>query len=242
MSRLLRWPGLASCVAALAACHDDGMAVHGCPTTYNDDWYGHGLNLEHTLPNQCPVFLTIPGTLLETGATVVDGESVQFSATYLNVRDASGDLVGTNTNRFTYDDDGRWVAPILASYFAGRDDLAPDRALFRLTYAGTGVPGPEATMHISYTDRVIANISGPGLLSLGSSATYSAKVTSGLAPFTYAWYRDWELVSTSISYTADFDVEGEVHLRLDVTDARGEVDSSSRTVTVNPCSDGAKVC
>lgn len=228
--------------AAAGACHDDGKSVHGCPTSYSSDWAGHALNLEHVLPDECPVFLTTPGVFKETGATVVDGGIPEFMEAFLNVSDFSGDAVGNTFVIFDRDVDGRWASPIYVSYFAGQDDLAPDKAFFRLTYLPGGVPGPEATMHISYTNAVIANISGPGLLSVGSSATYTASLSAGQAPFTYAWYRDWELVSTSNSYTGDFDVEGEVYLRLDVTDARGEVDSSSKTVRVNPCTDGAKVC
>ncbi|HYR07940.1 MAG TPA: hypothetical protein VEQ60_09235 [Longimicrobium sp.] len=232
----------AAAVVFVTACDDDGKLLHGCPTSYSTDWGGHGLRLEHTLPEQCPVFLPQSGTQLETGATVVDAGIAEFRESFLNVRDFSGDIVGTGFQRFRSDESAGWITPLYVSYGAGRDDLGPDKAVFQLTYLASGVPGPEATMRITYTDRVVTSISGPSLLPLGSSATFRANVTAGQAPFTYEWYRDWELVSTSASYTGSFHEDGQVYLRLDVTDARGEADSFSRFVTVSACSDGAKVC
>jgi hypothetical protein len=242
VTRISRSLLCSAAVVFIAACDDDGQLLHGCPTSYSTDWGGHGLKLEHTLPEQCPVFLPQLGTQLETGATVVDGGIAEFQESVLNVRDFSGDIVGADYQRFRSDENGRWAIPLYVSYVAGRDDLGPDKAVFQLTSLPFGVPGPEATMRITYTDRVVTNISGPGLLPLGSSATFKANVTAGQAPFTYEWYRDWELVSTSASYTATFHEDGQVYLRLDVTDARGEADSFSRFVTVSACSDGAKVC
>lgn len=229
-------------VVAGGACHGDGQALHGCATSYSSGWTGHGLDLEHTLPEKCPVFLSTPGLIQRTGATVVDGGTAEFYESYLNVRDFSGDPVGLKYQFFGSDASGRWVAPIFAEYQAGRDALSPDKATFRLTYLPNGTPGPDATMHVTYTNAVIANVSGPGTILVGSSQTFTADVTAGQAPFTYQWYRDWELVGTGQSYTGTFDVGGQVDLRLDVIDARGEVDSGAKSVIVSSCMDGSRTC
>jgi ABC-type molybdate transport system substrate-binding protein len=82
---------------------------------------------------------------------------------------------------------------------------------------------------------LLVSISGPGAVASGTTETYTASVETGEAPFTYQWYRDWELVSTSDTYTDIFDGDGSVDLRLDVIDARGEAASSGTSVWVSSC-------
>lgn len=230
----------AACAVFLGACHADGKAVHNCPTEHGPGWSGHGLDLEHELPDECPVFIPSAGYLLTTGATVFDGGTEEFEEAYLNVRDFSGDIVGLEFEPFRRANNGSWGAPIYADYPAGRDNLSPDKAYFRLTYFG-GVPGPEATMKIYYTNQVMASVSGPGAVASGSTVTYTADVSAGQAPFTYQWYQDWVLVSTSDSYTEQFTGDAKIYLRLDVTDARGEVASYRKDVVVSSC-DGEVIC
>jgi|GEM_PF-5951615 len=232
----------ATAVIFVAGCHDDGKLAHNCKTTYSTDWRGHGLNLEHTEPADCPVYITSPGLRRETGGTVVDGGTREFYQALLRIKDFSGDEIGYFPQNFGYDGSGRWTAPVYVIYSAGRDDLRPDQASFSLYYDAFGSLGPRATITITYTDAVLANISGPGVIPVGNSQTYTADILAGEAPYTYAWYRDWELVSTSESYTDSFNAEGEVYLRLDITDARGNVDSSTKFVTVSSCTDGSRTC
>lgn len=97
-------------------------------------------------------------------------------------------------------------------------------------------------MTITYTNRVQAGIGGPSLVSSGSSVTYTANVTAGTPPFQYRWYLDWDSVGTESAYTPTLTGGGEVELRLDVTDARGEAASRVKVITINECPDGGKVC
>ncbi|MEW5927550.1 MAG: hypothetical protein AB1941_08695 [Gemmatimonadota bacterium] len=127
------------------------------------------------------------------------------------------------------------------SYSAGGDNFSPDRAFFRLVHKG-GTPGPDATMRITYTSAVSASISGPGAVNDGAQVTYSANVTTGQPPFTYRWYRGWELVGTGASYTDVWQGSGNVDLRLDVIDARGEADSDQRDIAISPCPFGERTC
>jgi hypothetical protein len=227
-------------VALLAACHDDGLGTHGCPTEYGDGWHNYGLRLSHVEPAGCPVFITQPGTRQVTGATVVDGGMLrEMERAQLVVWDANRTHVNSATAPFRENADNEWVAPMDVSYSAGRVDLRADIADYDL-FLRNGNPGPWAEMRISYTDRVVASISGPSIVVPGATHTWSASVTSGQAPFQYRWYVDWDLVGSDASYTGP--APGDTTLiRLDVTDARGEVDSHTKRVVVDYC-DGAKVC
>jgi hypothetical protein len=241
MTKLKRWfPGAVGAML-ISACHDDGMGAHGCPTEYGDGWRNYGLSLEHTEPSGCPVFIGQPGVELETGATVVDGGMLRdMERTQLVVFDANGAFLNGETVYFGEDVDRRWIAPTDVRYPAGRVDLRPDIADFDL-FLRNGSRGPWAEMRISYTDALVASINGPGIVQQSGTYTWSASVATGAPPYTYRWYRNWTLAATGSSYTARAGGDT-ILLRLDVRDARGEVDSYSRRVLVNQCSDGARVC
>lgn len=227
--------------AIVGACHQDSLGAHGCPVEYSAGWSGRGLDLEHTVPDKCPVFISSAGEIKETGALLIDGGTPEFEEAYLNVKDFSGDPVGLNFVRFQYSTDGRWSAPVFASYSAGRDNFSPDQARFQLTYKG-GSPGPDAMMRITYTNAVSASIGGPGTVYDGTEVTFTADVATGQAPFTYRWYRDWDLVGTGSTYTDYWGGSGNVDLRLDVIDARGEADSHQKNITVSSCPEGQREC
>ena len=225
----------ATCVVLLGACHEDGLNNHSCPLSYSTDWGGHGLKVDHTEPDGCPVYIPGPGTIKTTGATVFDGGAEEFESAFLSVKDFSGDIVGGPIRPdFRRTSDGRWAAPVYVDYRAGQDNLAPDKADVQLVYKGV-LPGPKATMTITYTNDLSTSISGPGVVASGTSETYRASVKTGEAPFTYQWYREWDLVSTSDSYTGSFDTDGIVFLRLDVIDARGMAASTHVDVWVSSC-------
>lgn len=86
---------------------------------------------------------------------------------------------------------------------------------------------------------VIATIFGYNWVPANSTQTWTAVVSGGKAPFTFAWYRDGVLVSSSSSYTGN---TGTSHfqLRLDVSDARGDTSSDVHAVFIGsaPCPGG----
>lgn len=234
------------CVAGAAfllpGCHLDNLGLHGCPTTYNSSWRGLGFDLEHTEPEDCPVYIPYAGAQLQTGAVVVDEGTRDGRRSFLRVFDHDGFTVAYVDDPFGYDGYGRWVAATYPSYSAGRVQLSPDRALYLIDLLYVAGYAPEAWMTLTYTDRVLAWISGPGLVSSGATATYTANVTAGTPPFTYRWYLDWEPVGTSSSYTTTLWGPSEAELRLDVIDARGEAVSRTRLIEVSECSDGLRSC
>lgn len=77
------------------------------------------------------------------------------------------------------------------------------------------------------------SILGPGLVQEGSQGSWQAAVTSGVAPFTYAWYRDGAPVGSGTSYTTQ--VTESFNLRLDVTDSLQRTGSYDLDVQMNTC-------
>lgn len=236
--RFMRLAVLCGATAAICACHDDGLDNHSCPIDYHGGWNLFAIVGEHTEPRQCPVFITEP-TVLRTGATFVDQFNRDVDEVYLLVRNAAGQpKTNGKTVVFGTGSGGRWVAPIYEEYAAGTTGpLRPDVALFDL-YAGTTLMA-DAEMHITYTDALAANISGPVYTLSGQTYTWSANVTQGVPPYSYRWYNDWELISTASSIT---DYGGDMHLRLDVIDSRGHGVSKITRVTSSDCTGSELEC
>lgn len=220
-------------VSVLPACHDDGLGLHGCPTTYTDDWRRYSLHLEHVDPSSCPRFLEFPGQLLSTGADVVDDFPVEMEGSFLQVLTQQDRSVGSEIVGFG-SFGGRWVAQHNVLYQAGTLDGAPDIAKYDLAPL-SGRIGPRAEMTITYSSDVVATISGPAAIPDVGAYTWTASVSQGVPPFTYRWYRDWEPVGSEASYTDEGGAAAEMELRLDVHDARGYAASSTRRVTVTHC-------
>lgn len=65
----------------------------------------------------------------------------------------------------------------------------------------------------------------------GGSCSWYAQVSGGTAPYSYAWYREGYLVSTSSSYGESGIYYG-FNLQLDVTDSAGRAASDSRYISV----------
>jgi hypothetical protein len=217
-----------------AGCHGDGLGEHGCPLDYSRGWGSYGLSVEHEEPARCPVFIPAAGTILKTGATIVDGGMPDFKQSLLLIQDARGNGIAAKRTDFKYDRYDRWASESYVYYPAGQANLGPDHAHLHLTFQ-SGADGPAAYMAISYTNALVASISGTTVIQPDEPQihTWSAKITQGVPPYQYRWYRDWELVSTSSSYS-DIGADSML-LRLDVIDARGEVDSYSKVVVVNTC-------
>lgn len=232
---------LAGILLAVAACDSDGLGNHGCPVETFGGWRNYQLSLEHSEPRTCPYFLEAPGTPVTTGGTIIDGGLSRdaFHAD-LQVVSSSNELRNEKRAYFKAVSGGRWAAELYVDYRAGLPGLAPDLALFDVFQENDFHLG-SARMRITYTDAVQAEISGPAMVWSGESYTWTAAVSQGVAPFTYRWYRDWDLVGTGPSYSED-SAGSDMTLRLDVVDARGEADSHTITVHGNVCESGVIRC
>lgn len=78
----------------------------------------------------------------------------------------------------------------------------------------------------------IAAISGPSTVGANQNNTWTANVTSGIAPYTYKWYKDGSQIGTAQSMTT----MGTYNfvIKLEVTDAYGQVSSVTKNITVLP--------
>lgn len=237
----MRTLALAGIVIAAAACDADGLGNHGCPVETFGGWRNYQLSLEHSEPRTCPYFLDAPGSPVTTGARIVDGGlSKDAFLADLRVVSSSNELRNETSGFFRDAAGGRWAAELYVSYRAGLPGLAPDVAEFDVFQENDFHLG-SARMRITYTDAVQAEISGPAMVWSGESYTWTAAVRQGVAPFTFRWYRDWELVETGPSYTEE-SLGSDMTLRLDVVDARGEADSHTITVRGNACDPGVLRC
>jgi hypothetical protein len=90
---------------------------------------------------------------------------------------------------------------------------------------------------------VIARIDGPTIVLPYENYTWNAIVTGGKAPFTFTWYRDGLLVSTSSSYTGNSEAS-DFQLLLNVSDALGGTSSDTMMVQIwtNPCPPPQIIC
>src|SRR5882672_9425534 len=90
--------------------------------------------------------------------------------------------------------------------------------------APPGTPPPPA---------LTASISGPNVISSEGYCTWYGSASGGVQPYTYAWTRNGELVSTGSSYTAETQ-GGWFSLQLTVTDAPGTTVIRSLSVSEDP--------
>lgn len=81
---------------------------------------------------------------------------------------------------------------------------------------------------------VMGDISGPPIVPANVNQTWNAIISGGKAPFTYAWYRNGVLVSTSSSFTGNTGWSN-FQLQLNVSDALGGSDSDAMEVQVSLC-------
>lgn len=242
MQRIFAAAAAAVPALVLSGCHIDALGLHGCPTTYSDNWHTMGLDLEHTEPEDCPIYVAYPGEQRHTGAVIVDKGSRDAAKSTLIVYDADLWSVGSMEDQFGADPYNRWVAAVYPLYSAGRVQLRPDRADYFITPREPSIY-PQARMTLTYTDQVQASIGGPGFVSSGTRVTYTANVITGSPPFTYRWYVNWTPVGTgSSSYSHTFWGSSRSEVRLEVIDSRGEAVSKLKFVNVSDCPSGQKTC
>jgi hypothetical protein len=93
---------------------------------------------------------------------------------------------------------------------------------------------------LTYQRPLSASISGPGQVSAYDYASWTAVAANGTGPYSYAWYRDGELVGTGSTYSGYADGTG-FTLTVNVTDSAGATATGYLFVSIastNECGGG----
>jgi hypothetical protein len=180
------------------------------------------------IPSNCPVPIGAIGEQKFMGATITDAGDVNYLVATVIIKNSNDNQVGSDIDLFVATSNTHRAFP-KASYAAATGysgsisngvelpSAARDRGFFSAikTNGQTGMMG---TLRVNYIGtNVAASISGPDLPLNGEYGSWSASASGGTTPYSYAWYRNGELVSTSSSY-ADYVGSSEFGLRVVVTD------------------------
>jgi hypothetical protein len=196
----LLWAGATSLM--LAACGDAmNCKVTEAPSSnpYQLDWAGY-------IPAHCPIPLGQAFEKKTVGADVFDYGTQEFFFIEVLVRNLDGQIPAGNGFG------GR--AKIVEPFFG---DMAAPRLNYEAATAGgidyghfavgrqdyTRFPDdPKATLRIEYTNsNLMTSIQGTTVPQSTTTQMWTAGVSGGASPYTYAWYRDGTLVSTGSTYT-----------------------------------------
>lgn len=190
---------------------------------------GHDLDYSAVMPSNCPVPLGNIGEPKFIGANVYDFNASDYFSTILEIRNSAGDLKGKDIALFSfYGGLGRRAQPradyAAATGYSGAitngQDLpaaAKDRGTFT-AILNSQAPGSQGRLTVSYRGANIqASVAGPDVPLSGSNGIWTASASGGASPYSYAWYRNGQLVGTSSSYSSNVG-STEFGLRLLVTD------------------------
>jgi hypothetical protein len=228
----------------LTACGEP--SVRGCSVTQTNGSFDN-LQVQMVLPSDCPVDLSAIGQVKYTGAEIIDPDG-SMTDELTTVRNAAGQAVMISPAKYSDDYLDGWSVSTEVYYPAATafnsnwpsygqqlSGSADDYGEFDSgDYLGTLA---SATVQITYKrSSAVASISGPDLPLSNTSATWSASASGGTTPYSYAWYRNGQLVSNSTSYSAPTGAS-EFGLRLEVTDQTLSVAAKDYWVDV----DGVRV-
>ncbi len=220
---------LAMAVAALAteaACGD--LTVHGCRIDNSSNSL-YSLQAHLIIPTECPVSLGIIHESKYLGAYVTDPNAVMQYGQLL-ITNASETLVGQTLAPYQSDLFNGWSATIEIAYptatgYQGYPPPAGTPLTGDANDYGLFESGPEFANWIAYAEIAVnykmglarLALEGPDLPLTNATATWTGDASAGSPPYSYAWYRNGQLVGSSQTYTASVGSTS-FGLRLEVTD------------------------
>ena len=142
--------------------------------------------------------------------------------TYWGSSNTSIATVGSATNSAT-------MNVTVSTHSPGTVTITANALCCTIDYQGATASGtltvnpPPFSVSMSGPDTVQSNY--------GGYCSWYANVTSGVAPFTYAWYKNGTLVGTSSSYYANY-IYYSHYLEVRVTDATGTTKTFGKTISV----------
>lgn len=215
---LLRYCGLISASLLLTAglCEggdSDQLGNHNCVAEYGSDFAALEYFIEHDIGWKCPVSISQQGQRLGLSGTVVDRGFRDGGKSGLAVYDHQGILLDDDFQLFQWDVNGRWVALHYVEFPAntgGGADLlyyVPDASY--------------AKVWLEYNQFFHTSIAGTATPEIYTRQVWTADPTGGTAPYSYRWYREWDLVGSESSYSAFIDSPADFQIRLEMIDANG---------------------
>lgn len=161
-------------------------------------------------------------------ASIAVGRSITATAT---VRNATGQAI--SSVQPTWSVENPQIATITASGFTVQVRGASVGSTKVISRAG--IYSDSLTVSVFEVQPLAAGISGPSSILRNESASWSANVTGGIAPYSYQWSVNGSLVSTSVVVSA-VGTGSSLRLDLTVSDAEGTRATSTRTVIVESAS------
>jgi hypothetical protein len=227
------------CAAVLSAACDTLSTndTQGCPVESHSPSDSYQLSYRLTSPEPCPATLSDRAQLKEAAARIVDHGAIDVYGASIEVDSRVGTLVGYEITDFFHDAaTGDWSATPAVRYRAGTAlpqspmSLTPeqinqeyDRGIFEAWRDRPEMPGnPQGTVRITYrASGMYANvIAGTRVPLRNVTESWQASAGGGVAPYSYAWYRDGVLVGSNATYTANAGIS-DFELRAEITDAGG---------------------
>lgn len=217
----------AGSMAVFVACSEP--TLRDCELRETQQDVGHHLDYNAVMPSNCPVDIGTIGERKFIGATVYDLQTHDYSWVRVRVTNSAGEEKGSDMQSFvSYGGLGKRAQPRVeydaATGYSGSISpgqvlpaSAKDTGIFQAVLLD-GATGAQAKLLVSYRGtNVQTSIAGPDVPLSGTDGTWSASVNGGTSPYSYAWYRNGDLVSTSSTYSANVG-SAEFGLRLVVTD------------------------
>jgi len=212
--------------SVLIACGEP--TVRGCAVTETNGSL-NSLQTQMILPSDCPVSLSHIGEVKFTGAKVLDPNQ-HMRAGQAKVWNSAGNIQMIAPAEYQEDVFSGWSVIMEAYYPAATafnsywpnygeqlSGSANDYGQFS-SGPSAGWWEASATVQITYKrSAAVASISGPDVPLSNTSGTWTGGASGGSAPYSYAWYRNGQLVSNSSTYSAPTGTS-EFGLRLEVTD------------------------
>ena len=157
------------------------------------------------------------------------GNSVTFTAS------GSG---GTGSYSYQWYLNGNAVSGATSSTYTTSFSSAGSDSVYVILTDGAGNTATSSTITETVNaDPSVSIASSQEPTDAGNSVTFTASITGGTSPYSYAWYNDGTLESSTAStYTTSFSTSGSYTIEVIITDANGNkaYDNYTETVNVDP--------
>lgn len=227
-------------IAILAAAGCSLSEVNDCPLHPGSNSNTYGLSYDVRQPEKCPVSLGAIGENHRIGG-VVTATSTAPANEVIEVRNSLDEIKNASGDFFRQFQGKNQALPVV-NYPAATgargiltDQVPPganDESYWNAFNASNQIL---ATGHLTVTYQpspVNMVVAGNDLPLHNTSQSWTATASNGTAPYSYAWYRDGQQVSTTATYATTVDTAA-FGLHLDAVDAQGRQGHTNMLIDVD---------